>query len=313
MPRLPLISLTDFLIIIPAGISLALLGSIDSLLTSLIVDKVTFNRHDSNKELLGQGVGNIVSGLIGGLPGAGATMRSVVNVQNGGRTNLSGIVHGLILLIILLGAAPIASLIPLATLAGILITVGISIIDYRGLKSVRRSPKDDVMVMFLVLGLTVFLDLITAVLVGLSLAAFLFCKRFAELDISEHGRLDSLQDMQGVIKTIPEDKLKEIYTYTFNGPLFFGEARNFNYTVSNLIDVKTMILNFGNVPLMDQTGMISLEDSVLLLEKRGCKVIFVGLNPENRNCLEKMGLIDNISRQNYFETFEAAISHLSKA
>lgn len=312
IPRLPMLSFSDLLVIVPAGISLALLGAIDSLLTSVIVDKITHRRHNSNKELVGQGIGNIVSGLVGGLPGAGATMRSVVNIQNGGRTNLSGVVHSIILLVVLLGAASIASLIPLATLAGILVTVGISIMDYRGLKRIPKTARDDVLIMLIVLALTVFLDLITAVLVGLALAAFLFCKRFSDLETSYHGHLDTLSHLHDVIHQIPEIHRKQIYLYTFNGPLFFGEARNFKQVIANLKDVHTMILSFQNVPLIDQTGLFSLEDSVHLLENQGSRVLFVGLAGEVKTAMERIGLIHRIPDENFFESLEEAVHHLAE-
>lgn len=308
MPVLPAISLSDLAIIVPAGISLALLGSIDSLLTSVIVDKITFKRHDSDKELTGQGIGNIVAGLFGGLPGAGATMRSVVNVRNGGQTGLSGVVHGILLLGVLLGAGSIASQIPLACLAGILIATGISIIDYRGLKTVFRAPKDDVLVMLLVLGLTVFLDLIIAVLAGLSLAAFLFCKRFADLEASHHDHLDSLEHLKDIIKQIPEALVRNIYIYTFNSPLFFGEAQNFNLLVSNLSNVKILILDFRNVPMIDQTGLFTLEDSIGILQRKGIRLMLVGLSDELHRKLDKMHLFDKVPAKNCFDSLESALS-----
>ena len=152
--------------------TLALLGSIDSLLTSLVADSITRTRHNSNRELIGQGIGNMVSALIGGLPGAGATMRTVVNVRAGGRTPISGALHALVLLALVMGLGPLAEKIPHAALAGILLKVGCDIIDWGYLRRVMRAPRDKVIVMFITMGLTVFVDLITAVAVGLILAGF---------------------------------------------------------------------------------------------------------------------------------------------
>ena len=167
-------------IIIPA-LTLAALGAIDSLLTSVVADNMTKTQHDSNKELIGQGIGNMIAGLVGGLLGAGATMRTVVNINAGGTGNLSGIVHGLALLVVLLGAGAYAKLIPLPVLAGILITVGIGIIDYKGIKHLFRVPRADAIVMIIVLFLTVFVDLLQAVAIGLVLAALLFMKQMGEV------------------------------------------------------------------------------------------------------------------------------------
>jgi SulP family sulfate permease len=158
--------------VIPA-VTLAALGAIDSLLTSVVADNKTKTKHNSNRELIGQGIGNIGAGLIGGLPGAGATMRTVVNIDAGGRTRLSGVIHGVGLLIVLLGAGAYAAMIPLPVLAGILITVGLGIIDYKGLRHIKDVPRSEAVIMLIVLGLTVFVDLLQAVAVGMVLASIL--------------------------------------------------------------------------------------------------------------------------------------------
>ena len=179
--HMPQITLTALPIIVQPALILALLGSIDSLLTSLVADSITRTRHNSDRELIGQGIGNMIAGLIGGLPGAGATMRTVINVRAGGRTPVSGALHALVLLALVLGLGPVAEVIPHAALAGILVKVGWDIIDWGYLKRIRRAPRDKVIVMLVTLGLTVFVDLITAVAVGLILAAFVTA-RWMELD-----------------------------------------------------------------------------------------------------------------------------------
>ncbi|MFZ1873225.1 MAG: SulP family inorganic anion transporter, partial [Chania sp.] len=160
----------DPAIIIFTALTLASLGAIDSLLTSVVADNMTRTQHSSNRELIGQGIGNAVAGLFGGLPGAGATIRTVVNIRSGGNSRLSGITHGLILLFILLGAGKYAGLIPVPVLAGILITVGIGIIDYRSLRDLRSIPRADVVIMLSVTLLTVFVDLLQAVGIGMVMA-----------------------------------------------------------------------------------------------------------------------------------------------
>jgi SulP family sulfate permease len=163
-------------IVLPA-LTLAALGAIDSLLTSVVADNMTKTKHQSNKELIGQGIGNMAAGMIGGIPGAGATMRTVVNINAGGTTGLSGMIHGAVLLVILLGAGPYAAMIPLPVLAGILVSVGIGIIDYRGIKHTLAVPRADAVVMYVVLIMTVLVDLLQAVAVGMTLAAMLFMKK----------------------------------------------------------------------------------------------------------------------------------------
>jgi SulP family sulfate permease len=307
MPRLPAFSITDIHVVLQNAMTLALLGAIDSLLTSLVMDKVTGGRHDSNKELIGQGIGNMFAGLIGGLPGAGATMRSMVNVKAGGTTHLSGVVHGLILLAVLLGLGNVASLIPLSALAGILITVGISIMDWRALRAIRRTPRSDVAVMVVVLLLTVFVDLIIAVGVGVAMASILFVKRLADARLSEVGTVDALEELHRLAGHLDAEVRKAIYTYQFNGPLFFGEAKNLSQVVDQLEGARYVILRFYNVPLVDQTGAYALEDAVERWESRGIKVLFVGMQPHIRHVLELTGAIHRSDMENCFAQFEEAI------
>ncbi|MEM1020678.1 MAG: SulP family inorganic anion transporter, partial [Pseudomonadota bacterium] len=171
------------LIVLEAGFILALLGAIDSLLTSLVADNMTRTRHNSDQELIGQGLGNTIAGLFGAIPGAGATMRTVVNIRTGGSTKVSGMLHSVVLFLVVVVAAPLASQIPHAVLAGILIKVGYDIIDFAYIKRSHKGPRWDLALMALVLGLTVFVDLITAVGVGVTLAALAFVKRLADTQL----------------------------------------------------------------------------------------------------------------------------------
>ncbi|MDH4185738.1 MAG: SulP family inorganic anion transporter, partial [Nitrospira sp.] len=183
MPAVPSLHLDAVKVVIEEAIVLAMLGSLDSLLTSLVCDNMTRSRHDSNRELIGQGIGNAVAGLFGGLPGAGATMRSVVNIRTGGRTPISGTAHAVVLLAVLVGVGPLAEQIPLAVLAGILMKVGVDIIDWRFLKHVFQAPRADLTIMVVVCGMTILADLIMAVAVGMVLASVLFVKRMADLEL----------------------------------------------------------------------------------------------------------------------------------
>lgn len=186
-------------IIVPA-MTLAALGAIDSLLTSIVADNLTRTQHDSNREMIGQGLGNMAASIIGGIPGVGATMRTVVNINSGGKTRLSGVIHSLSLLLVLVGASTYAQLIPLPVLAGILITVGIGIIDYKGIKHVLHVPKTDAVIMLLVLGLTVFVDLLQAVGVGMAMASILFMKKMSDIaeDKSVVGSIDQFASGRGL-------------------------------------------------------------------------------------------------------------------
>jgi sulfate permease, SulP family len=309
--HLPAISAADLHIVLQSGITLAVLGAIDSLLTSLVMDKVTGSRHDSNQELIGQGIGNIAAGLIRGLPGAGATMRSMVNVKSGGMTYLSGAVHGLLLLAVLLGLGKIAAGIPLATLAAILVSVGVSIMDWRVLRRISKIPKADAFVMVVVLLLTIFVDLIIAVLAGVALASVIFVKKLADAGISSLTRLDESVESQKLVESVPAAIRESIYTYRFNGPLFFGEAKNLSEVVEKLCEAKYVVLVFYNVPLMDQTGAYALEHAVEKWQAKGTKVFYVGMQDHIRETLTSTGSLHRLDEDDFFSTFESAIRHIS--
>lgn len=307
MPSFPKVTLLDMHIVLHGAVALAILGAIDSLLTSVVMDRITRTRHDSDQELKGQGIGNIVAGLLGGLPSAGATMRSVVNIKAGGRTKLSGVLHSVFLLAVLLVGASMAEQVPHAVLAGILVSVGISIVDKRALKTIKRTPKQDVIVMATVLLFTVFVDLIVAVGVGVALACVLFVKSLSDQTSSKHGMLDTIEHMQQEIEHLPPQYRKGVYVYSFHGPLFFGEVKNFNDTLENLPTLRYLILRFYNVPFIDQTGALSLEEAVERMKAKGTEVIFVGVEPHIMRILEGVHTVEVIGAENFVETFDHAL------
>jgi SulP family sulfate permease len=286
--------------IIPA-LTLASLATIDSLLTSVVADNKTKTKHNSNRELIGQGIGNVAAGLIGGLPGAGATVRTVVNIDSGGRTQLSGIIHGVTLLIILLGAGAYAKLIPIPVLAGILITVGIGIIDYKGLKHIMHVPKSEAFIMIIVLILTTFVDLLQAVAVGMVMASILFMKKMS--DLSEIKATASLiEENTGELLTI-EDKSSEhlktqVYVQSFHGPIFFGFSSAFSEIINKLPSVKMVVFRMEEVPYIDQSGLYAIEDAVLALESRGTEVHFVGMVEQIEDMLRNINLIPGLVDEN---------------
>jgi len=303
-------------IIIPA-LTLAALGAIDSLLTSVVADNMTKTQHDSNKELIGQGIGNMFAGLIGGLPGAGATMRTVVNINAGGRSKLSGVVHGAILLIVLLGAGKYASMIPLPVLAGILITVGIGIIDYKGIKHLFRVPRADALVMLLVLILTVFVDLLQAVALGLVMAALLFMKQMGDFSESKavSASLNDFQDnfFQDDEKVISNTMKHQIYIQHFDGPIFFGFTAHFKKMMQTLPDVSVVIFRMCHVPTIDQSGMYAIEDAILQLHEKKITVIIAGIQKQPLDMLKNIQLIPSlIPHKHIFKDFSEAISVLEK-
>ena len=302
--------------VIPA-LTLAALGAIDSLLTSVVADNMTKTQHNSNKELIGQGIGNTVSGLIGGLPGAGATMRTVVNINAGGTTKLSGLIHGLVLIVILLGAGAYAKLIPIPVLAGILITVGIGIIDYKGIKHIIHVPKPDAVVMVIVLLLTVFVDLLQAVAVGMVMASILFMKQMSDTAesksssslLSDFKEIHLLPDEVGLVDDIKD----QIYIQHFDGPIFFGFTSHFKVMMRTLPDVSVVIFRMYNVPNIDQSGMYAIEDAVLELESKGIAVLITGIQKQPEDMLKSIKLIPGlIPKDHLYKDFASAISALKE-
>lgn len=301
-------------IIVPA-LTLAALGAIDSLLTSVVADNMTKTQHNSNRELIGQGIGNSVAGLIGGLPGAGATMRTVVNINAGGKTQLSGVIHGIVLLIVLFGAGVYAKLIPLPVLAGILITVGIGIIDYKGIKHITHVPKVDAGIMVIVLTLTVFVDLLQAVAVGMVLASILFMKKMGDLSHSsaKSSSLAELTEEWEDEKNLSKEIKEQTYMQHFTGPIFFGFASNFREIMRELPNVKVVILRMKDVPYIDQSGLYAIEEAVLELEQKGIRVIITGMQPQIEDMLKNVKLIPDVIPANHtFPVFQDAINTLEE-
>ncbi|MCK4842098.1 MAG: SulP family inorganic anion transporter [Methylococcales bacterium] len=309
------VDLTNPMLLIIPALTLAALGTIDSLLTSIVADNMTKTRHSSNKELIGQGLGNMGAAMIGGIPGAGATMRTVVNINSGGKTRLSGVIHGVALLIVLLGASTYAKLIPLPVLAGILITVGIGIIDYRGIKHIPSVPKSDSVIMVVVLLMTVFVDLLQAVAVGMVLASVLFMKKMSDV-VEQQSAIGSVNDFAqeerwGDEANISGKMREQVYIKHFDGPIFFGFAAKFQEMSRALPKVTVVILRMPRVPYIDQSGIYAIEDAVIALKKRGVIVLITGIQEQPKDMLENIRLIPNlIPEEHLFEDFSQCIAAL---
>ena len=300
--------------IIQSGITLALLGSIDSLLTSVIADNITKDRHNSKQELIGQGIGNIVAALFGGIPGAGATKGTVVAIKSGAKTRLSGIMHGVFQLIALLGLGAMVYHIPQCVLAGLLISVGVTIIDYKGIKHLLDVPRADAVVMLVVLVWTVFGNLIHAVAAGIVLASVLFMKQVSDLAETE-SKVTTLdpepvwEDESGVAENQGgKVAIKHLY-----GPLFFGFSSGFRAMAESLPeDAETLIIRMERVPYIDQSGLYALEDAVLNLTQQGKKVALTGLQTQPDDMLRRIEFIPNlVSEELAFESFEECKSWLA--
>ena len=296
-----------------AAVMLAALGSIDSLLTSLVADNMTKTNHDSDRELIGQGIGNMVAGLFGGLPGAGATMRTVVNIRAGGETPISGAAHAVILLLIILGAGSLAEDIPHAVLAGILIKVGIDIIDWKFLRLLHRAPKFVVILMLLVLGLTVFVDLVTAVVVGVFLANVITVKRLSDIQIDSirvvADQPDSLDKLNAHERKILRDAGGRILLYHFEGPVSYASVKGMTKKLADSQPHDALMLDFSSVPLIDVSTSMSIEDMIVDAQAAKRSVYLVGMNEVVINVLERMLILDRVPEESRFSEREAALEY----
>ena len=308
--QLGIFSEFSFMQIVPyvgSAITLALLGAIDSLLTSVVADNITKTRHLPNKELIGQGIGNSIGSLFGGIPGAGATIRTVVNIQSGGKTKLSGMVASIALLIILLILSPLASKIPAAVLAGILVTVGIGVMDYKGLKALNKIPKSEVVVMVVVLLLSVLWNLVYAVGIGLILAALFFMKKMGDLSKEEARILSAVNEKAWMDETqLSNSFLENVFIKHLNGPLFFGFTSEF-ITVSKQIPktASIVIIRMDRVPYIDQSGLFALEDVLMDLNQRNIDCLMVGVKSQPKHLMKSIQIIDKlIPEDRLFESFE---------
>jgi SulP family sulfate permease len=294
----PAFTSETFLIVLEAAVLLAVLGAIDSLLTSLVADNMTRTRHDSDKELIGQGIGNTFAGLFGAIPGAGATMRTVVNIRTGGKTKISGMLHAVLLLLVVVSLSPLASQIPHAVLAGILIKVGYDIIDVGYLKRAHKGPRLDLVLMALVLILTVFVDLITAVAAGVILAALAFVKQLADEQLKQFG-----SESDASPNSTPEEielleKVKgQVTIFDFGGPLSFGAAADLGHTVRERTSSKSaaIILDFSRVPFIDVSASRAVETIITDATASGKTVYETGMSESIKNTLIALNEQDNFS------------------
>ena len=301
------------------AIALALLGAIDSLLTSVVADNMTKTKHKPNKELIGQGIGNSIASIFGGIPGAGATIRTVVNINAGGRTKLSGMVAGVMLLIIMLGFSSVASKIPAAVLAGILVTVGIGVMDYKGLKAIPSLPRDikvlgiklssEVLIMMVVLVLSSLWDLVYAVGIGLIIASLMFMKKIGDLT-AQQSNVKSLKEEPWADEIGMTKKLREtVFIKHIKGPLFFGSTSDFQQLVKQIPNTATtIIIRMDKMQYIDQSGLYALEDIIVDLKKEGKNILFVDLQKQPRYMLERIDMVpDLVSEESIFNNFKSCL------
>ena len=280
---------------------LAMLGCIDALLTSLVADSLTRTEHNSNKELIGQGVGNLVSGLFGGIPGAGATMGTVVNIQAGGRTAVSGLTRALVLLVVVLGLSQYLTTIPTAVLAGIAFKVGINIVDWGFLKRAHKISPKAAAIMYGVIALTVFVDLIVAVGVGVFVANILTIER-----LSNH-RADKVKavtyddeeiELNDEEKQLLEKANGRVLLFYLSGPMIFGVAKAISREHNLINDYQALVLDLSEVPILGVTSSLALENAIAEAVEKGRQVFIVGVSGQAEKRLRKMGVMEQIPAAN---------------
>ena len=292
--QLPTFNVAQIRDIIGYGLMLAVLGSIDSLLTSLVADNITHTNHNSDRELIGQGIGNLIAGLFGGLPGAGATMRTVINVKTGGKTPISGMIHALVLLTIVLRAGGLTENIPHAVLAGILIKVGIDIIDWSFLRRAHHISLKATGLMYAVLFLTVFVDLITAVAVGVFFANLLTIRSLSDLQSQRVKAITNPDDDTSLSiaeKHILKQAKGKILLFSLGGPMSFGAAKTISQRMGIITKYDILILDLSDVPLLGVTASLAIENIVKDACQKNHQVYLVGATGRVQERLQKMKIL----------------------
>lgn len=293
--------------VLPAAFTIAMLGAIESLLSAMVADGVVGDRHNSNTELVANGVANMVVPFFGGIPATGAIARTMANINNGGRTPIAGIVHTLVLLLVLLFLSPLVSLIPMPCLAGVLIVVSYNMSGWRTIRSMCRQSRGDIAVLFLTLLLTVIFDLTIAIEVGLVLAVVLFIKRVMEsihISVVEDEmalHTDGESDEKIVIPAKTE-------VYEIDGPFFFGVANRFEELQHNRVSKPIRIIRMRRVNFVDATGVHNFEIFIDAALKEGQTIILSGVNAEVREALEQAGIVDKVGRDNVLDHIQKALA-----
>ena len=289
---------------ISPAFTIAILAAIESLLSCVVSDGMTGSHHNPNAELIGQGVGNIMSALFGGIPATGAIARTAANVKNGGRTPVAGMIHALTLLLILVFLMPYASLIPMSCLAAILIMVGYNMSGWKTVVHIiKTAPKSDIAVLLITLFLTVLFDLVLAIKFGMILAAFLFLKRMSDIaNIRQWVDKSEADNENGELKSVPSNAL----VYEIFGALFFGAVSDL-FEIAHEEGKNVLILRMRNVPAMDISGLEALEEVLEFCKKRGMILILSHVNEQPMKVMEKSGFIEKLGKENLCESIDKSL------
>ncbi|MCI5645027.1 MAG: SulP family inorganic anion transporter, partial [Treponema porcinum] len=303
------LSISTITTVFPTAISIAVLAAIESLLSAVVADGMIGTKHDSNTELIGQGIANIFSPLFGGLPATGAIARTATNIKNGGRTPVAGMIHAVVLLVIMVFLGKYVVYIPMAALSAVLMSVAWNMAGIPAIRKLLKGQKSDICVLAVTFLITVFIDLTVAIEVGLGFAAFFFIKKM--IDVSEvQAKRDTLiggisGDGTAEQLEIPEGAL----VYEIEGPLFFGTVRKFEMASERAgADCKSMIFYMRNTIYLDAGGIQALEQCKAACDRKGIKIILSGIHTQPYMLLEKTGIAEKLGRENIFETINEALA-----
>ncbi|SFB05925.1 sulfate permease, SulP family [Collimonas sp. OK607] len=305
---MPAITMSQIVELIGPAFTIAMLGAIESLLSAVVADGMVGSKHDSNQELIGQGLANMVTPLFGGFAATGAIARTATSIRNGGSSPLAGIIHAIMLVLVIVFLAPLATNVPLAAFAAILFVVAYNMSEWRHFaKMMRRAPRADVIILLVTFLLTVLTDLVVAVNIGVILAIMQFMRRMASaVEVQHFSELELKAELaQHGWTTLPPGVL----VYAIEGPVFFGAVENFERTLIHThTDPRTLILRLRWVPFVDMTGLLTLEEVVLNMQKRGVRMILCEANLKVKTKLARAGLLELIGTANYHEDFALALS-----
>ena len=313
-PEFPAITLAIIIKLLPSALTIAILGAIESLLSAVVADGMTGMHHNSNTELIAQGISNMITPIFGGIPTTGAIARTATNIQNGGRSPIAGLTHACTLLLIVLLLGKYASSIPLAILSGILLTVAVNMSEYRLFIKMFKAPKSDIVIMLTTFLLTIFIDLTVAIPAGIVLASLMFMSRMERVAggeiVDPNSELESSKDDPFAIGNynIPQG----VCVYEINGPFFFGAAKKFQYEALRIMP-EILILRMRNVSAIDATGLFALQDIIKTCSKKNCIVLISAIQKQPLNALNKAGIADNLKSKQIFLNIEAALDYAQKA
>lgn len=313
-PEFPAITLAILIKLLPSALTIAILGAIESLLSAVVADGMTGMHHNSNTELIAQGISNMITPIFGGIPTTGAIARTATNIQNGGRTPVAGLTHACTLLLIVIFLGKYASSIPLAILSGILLTVAVNMSEFRLFIKMFKAPKSDIAIMLTTFLLTIFVDLTVAIPAGIVLASLMFMSRMERVAggeiVDPNSELESAKDDPFAIGNynIPQG----VCVYEINGPFFFGAAKKFQYEALRIMP-EILILRMRNVSAIDATGLFALQDIIKTCSKKNCIVLISAIQKQPLNALNKAGIADNLRSKQIFLNIEAALDYAQKA